>query len=255
MQKLIIAAALATISGASWAQTDDASSAVSAEHASSYNLAVVTDYRYRGISQTRFRPAVQGGFDYSHSPSGLYAGSWLSTIQWTRDAGGSGMLEWDLYAGRRGQLDAQGRYSYDFGVLRYLYPANALARVSGYANANTTELYAQLGAGPVYLKYSYAVTNLFGFVDSRHSGYLDAGANLELDGGYTLNLHAGRQQVQRNGAASYSDWKLGLTRDFGVLTGALAVIGTTASKTAYASPADGRYLGKTALQLTLSKVF
>jgi hypothetical protein len=40
-----------------------------------------------------------------------------------------------------------------------------------------------------------------------------------------------------------------------VVTGALAVIGTNASKTAYASPANGKFLGKTALQLTISKVF
>jgi hypothetical protein len=126
--------------------------------------------------------------------------------------------------------------------------------VNGYVNANTTELYAQLGTGPVYLKYSYAVTNLFGFVDSRHSGYLDAGANLELDGGYTrtcTRAPAGaaqrRRQLQRLEAGP--DARLRCA------DGALAVIGTTASKTAYASPADGRYLGKTALQLTLSKVF
>ena len=72
------------------------------DHTFTYNAALVSDYRYRGISQTRLQPALQGGADYTHDPSGLYAGTWLSTVKWTRDAGGGGDVEWDLYAGRRG---------------------------------------------------------------------------------------------------------------------------------------------------------
>ena len=30
-----------------------------------FNAGVVTDYRYRGISQTRLKPAVQAGIDYA----------------------------------------------------------------------------------------------------------------------------------------------------------------------------------------------
>ena len=182
-----------------------------------------------------------------------WAGTWLSTIKWTKDAGGSGDIEWDIYAGKRGQVTAD--VSYDVGVLTYVYPSNDLSHVSGLANANTTEVYGQLGYGPAYIKYSHSVTNLFGFVDSKNSGYLDLGANIEAGEGYTVNLHAGHQDVKHNGAASYSDWKIGATKDFGVVTGALAVIGTNADKTAYASPANGKFLGKTALQLTISKVF
>ena len=51
-----------------------------------------------------------------------------------------------------------------------------------------------------------------------------------------VNLHAGRQRVENNRATSYTDWKIGRTRDFGVVTGALAYIGTNADKLAYASP-------------------
>ena len=48
---------------------------------------------------------------------------------------------------------------------------------------------------------------------------------------------------------------MGVTRDFGVVTGALAVIGTNAGKSAYASPVNGKFMGKTALLLTVSKTF
>ena len=48
-----------------------------AEHSISYNVAVSSDYRYRGLSQTRLDPAVSGGADYTHNPTGFYAGTWL----------------------------------------------------------------------------------------------------------------------------------------------------------------------------------
>lgn len=219
----------------------------------SFNAAVTSDYRYRAISQTRLQPALQGGADFVHNASGVYAGVWASTIKWTGDAGGDGDVEIDLYAGQRGQL-ADG-LGYDFGVLRYAYPSNQLQKVQGFVNANTTEVYGQLSWGPALLKYSHAVTNLFGFVDSENSGYLDLAANLEARAGLIVNLHAGHQRIENNSAASYTDWKIGVTKDFGVLTGALAYIGSDARKSAYASPANGKFLGKSALVLTISKTF
>lgn len=247
MKQLIHAAAIAAACAAHGALAHDAKP----DSTISYNAAVTSDYRYRGISQTRLQPALQGGADYVNNKSGLYAGTWLSTSRWTKDAGGGGDIEWDLYAGKRGRLDQD--ISYDVGVLSYVYPANGLEDVAGFSNANTTELYGQLGYGPAYVKYSHAVTNLFGFVDSRHSGYTDLGANLDAGNGLTVNLHLGRQSVRHASPASYTDWKIGATQDFGVLSLALALIGTNANETAYASPANGKFLGRKALQLTLSK--
>ena len=226
---------------------------LSAGAQTSFNAAATSDYRYRGISQTRLQPALQAGVDYADQASGLYAGAWGSSIKWTGDAGGNGSVELDLYAGKRGEL--AGGVSYDAGVLTYVYPSNGLRRVAGFANADTTEVYGQLGYGAAYVKYSHAVTNLFGFIDSSNSGYLDVGANIDAGGGYTVNLHAGRQKVRNAGQASYSDWKIGASKDFGMLGGALAVVGTSAGKAAYASPANGKFLGRTALVLTVSKVF
>ncbi|MYN08451.1 TorF family putative porin [Pseudoduganella aquatica] len=251
MKKLLLAAAAAATLSATCAaaQAEDQKP----DNETSFNAAATSDYRYRGISQTRLKPALQGGVDYVNNPSGFYAGAWGSTIKWTRDAGGDGGVELDLYAGKRGQLGAD--VSYDAGVLAYVYPSNDLKHVAGFANADTTEIYGQLGYGPAYVKYSHSVTNLFGFVDSKNSGYLDVGANIDAGGGYTVNLHAGRQKVKNASQADYSDWKIGATKDFGVLTGALAVIGTNAGKSAYASPANGKFLGKSALVLTVSKAF
>lgn len=248
MKKLILAAAVMAAFAAT-AQAEDKKP----DNETSFNAAVTTDYRYRGISQTRLKPALQGGADYVNNPTGFYAGVWASTIKWTKDAGGDGDVEIDLYAGKRGQLSAD--VAYDVGVLTYVYPSNDLKNVAGFVNADTTEIYGQLAYGPAYVKYSHSVTNLFGFVDSKNSGYVDLGANIEAGEGYIVNLHAGHQEVKNNSAASYTDWKIGVTKDYGIATAALAVIGTNAGKTAYASPANGKFLGKTALVLTVSKVF
>lgn len=245
---LLITAALAALAG-----NNAHAEAASEGPELSLNAAVVSDYRYRAISQSRLQPALQGGLDVVDNQHGWYAGAWASTIKWTGDAGGAGELEADLYGGKRGQLTQA--LAYDVGLLGYLYPANQLDRVAGMVNANTAEAYAQLGYGPLSLKYSLALTNLFGFAGSRRSGYLELGASLDAGAALTVNLHAGHQQVRQNGLASYSDWKIGLSKDFGVATGALALLGSNASKTAYASPANGKFLGRTALQLSISKAF
>jgi uncharacterized protein (TIGR02001 family) len=242
MKKLMMSFALAGAFAGSTAHAQQA-----AEHAFSFNAAVVSDYRFRGVSQTRLKPALQGGADYTHSPSGVYAGTWLSTIKWINDVGGDSDVEVDLYGGKRGAISAD--VSYDVGVLAYVYPSNGLN-----PSANTTEVYGQIGYGPAYLKYSHAVTNLFGFADSKNSGYLDLGANIGLTDSLVLNLHVGRQKVRNNGDFSYTDWKVGVTNDFGVVAGSLAVIGINNKN--YVGPApDAKNLGKNALVLSVSKTF
>jgi uncharacterized protein (TIGR02001 family) len=258
MKTMIYTAAALTLFAGNPAKADEVSSPAKVEEAKpdnaiSFNAALTSDYRFRGISQSRLKPALQGGADYVNNPTGLYAGTWLSTIKWAKDAGGGGNTELDLYAGKRGEFAKD--FSYDIGVLSYVYSSNGLADVAGFANANTTEIYGQLGYGPGYIKYSHAVTNLFGSIDSKNSAYLDIGANIDAGDNLVINLHAGHQGVKNTSAASYTDWKAGVTKDFGVISVAGALIGTNASKTAYASPANGKFLGKSALVLTLSKTF
>jgi uncharacterized protein (TIGR02001 family) len=240
--KLAAAITLAFASlGASSARAEDAKP----DNEISYNAAVTTDYRYRGISQSRLKPALQGGADYVHNPSGFYAGTWLSTIHWVKDSGGDGNIEWDIYGGKRGEI-APG-ISYDVGGLYYLYPSNSLP-----TSANTFELYGQIGYGPGYIKYSHSLTNLFGFADSKQSGYLDATANVPIATNLLLNLHVGHQRVQHNSAFSYTDYKVGVTRDFGICSVALAAV--YADTKAYVSP-NGKNLARTGGVLTVSKTF
>ncbi|MBR7800622.1 TorF family putative porin [Undibacterium fentianense] len=252
MKKILICAAISSCVVSGFFANSAYAQEAKPEHEVSFNIGAVSDYRYRGISQSRLKPALQGGADYVNNKEGFYAGTWLSTIKWTKDAGGGGDVEVDLYAGKRGEIVPD--VSYDFGVLSYVYPSNGLSSVAGFANANTTEIYGQIGTGPVYAKYSHSVTNLFGFVDSKNSGYLDLGANLDMGEGYTLNLHYGRQTIKNNTSYSYNDWKLGVTKELVGVNFSLAVIGTSADEKLYYTPA-GKFTGKTSLVLSAVKAF
>ncbi|MGV3570496.1 MAG: TorF family putative porin [Ramlibacter sp.] len=215
--KLVALAASLLCSGVAFAQT--ATTAATPEYTLSFNVGAVTDYRYRGISQTRLRPALQGGADFSHN-SGFYLGTWASTIKWIKDAGGDSDVEVDFYGGYKFSASDVG---FDVGVLRYQYFGNDLN-----PSANTTEGYVAGTFGPATLKYSHAFTNLFGFANSKNSYYLDLSA--AFDTGYwglTVTPHVGYQKVKNNGGASYTDWSVTLGKDFGNgLSGTLAYVDT-----------------------------
>jgi uncharacterized protein (TIGR02001 family) len=213
----------------------------------SFNASIVSDYRYRGISQTRLKPAVQGGIDYA-APGGFYVGTWASTIKWIKDFGGDAEVEVDVYGGWKGEV-ASG-LTLDVGLLQYYYPSNKLN-----PSANTLELYGALSFGPVTAKYSHSTTNLFGVADSKGSGYFDVTANFDLGDGLTLTPHVGHQTVKHSSIASYTDYSLTLAKDFSGVVLSGAIVGTDADKSFYASPANGKFLGKTSFVIGLKKTF
>lgn len=215
----------------------------------SFNVGAVTDYRYRGISQSRLDPALQGGADWVQSADGgFYVGTWASTIKWIKDAGAEkGSVEVDLYGGYKGSI-VEG-VGYDVGLLQYWYPRNKLGDVAGFKNANTTEVYGALTYGPVTAKYSHALTNTFGNVDSKNSYYLDLSASFEITDGWMLVPHVGRQKIENSTNLSYTDYSLGLSKDFSGFVVSATFVGTNADKTAYYTPvSDGsKFTGKNAL--------
>jgi uncharacterized protein (TIGR02001 family) len=208
-----------------------------------FNVSLTSEYRYRGISQSRFKPALQGGYDYS-SPNGLYLGTWLSTIKGVQDAGGDARVEWDLYGGYKGALTSD--VGYDVGGLYYEYPRNGLN-----PSANTFEIYGALTYGVFTAKYSHSVTNLFGFASSKNSGYLDLSATFDAGDGWSVLPHVGHQAVAKFSKASYTDYSLIVGKDVskGVNLSA-GVYGTNANKSTYVAP-DGKFLGRTALVATI----
>ena len=212
------------VSGAAFAQTK----APEPDYTLSYNVGVVTDYRYRGISQSARKPALQGGIDWSHK-SGFYLGAWGSTIRWIKDssfpplATAKGPVELDLYGGYKGSINDT--FSYDVGGLQYWYVNNSYKNITG-TNANTFELYGAITAGPATLKYSHSLTDLFGTPNSKGSGYLDLSASFDVGGGVTVAPHIGHQKVKNWSDGSYTDYSLTVNKDFDGLVLSAGVVGT-----------------------------
>jgi uncharacterized protein (TIGR02001 family) len=228
----------------------------------SFNVSATTDYRYRGISQTRLRPALQGGADYAF-PNGFYVGTWGSTIQWIKDAGGDAQVEIDIYGGFKKEIAKD--LTVDVGLLQYWYPsAKTTAWDALYKDPNTTEIYGALSYNVFTFKLSYALTNLFGNYDfangksSKGSWYGDMSANFDIGQGITLTPHIGYQHVENIANASYGDYSLTVAKDFFGLTFSLAYVATDADKAFYVpGPAANstKFLGKSALVFAVKKTF
>ncbi len=237
----------------------DASVASGSSHTFTGNVTLASEYLYRGISQTNGKPAVQGGFDYAHA-SGFYVGVWGSNISWLSDgnAGVSAPLELDVYGGYKGSFG--GDYSYDVGVLAYNYPGTYPA---GFTDADTTEVYGAIGWKTLSLKYSHSVSShLFGFTTASGgktsgSGYLDLSVSHDLGNGWAVNAHVGHQKVKDRRDASYTDYKIGLTKDIGFGSLGLSYL-TTNAQGDVGQPyrnAFGRDLGDARLVLSFGKTF
>lgn len=246
LQRAVLAAALAC-------------AALPAAAATSGSVALTTDYLFRGVSQTNQKPAVQAGIEYAHD-SGFYVGAWGSNVSWLSDTvvvgdDISNSLELDAYLGYRGK--AGELFSYDVGVLTYYYPGSF---PSGFNSPNTTEVYLGGTLAPsetvsIGLKYSYAVTDLFGYADSDGSGYLDANLNWTFQPGWTLNLHGGKQWIESNKAFEYTDWKLGVTKSFDNGFSVAAAYSDTDAEKALYTNAHNNFLADSAFTLTVSKAF
>jgi uncharacterized protein (TIGR02001 family) len=237
-----------------------------AEHTVTSNVALVSNYLYRGISQTGAGAAIQGGFDYAHV-SGLYAGVWGSSISWLTDSPAvtgatSAQVELDTYFGYKGAVSD---VAYDVGFLRYNYPATYVATLpAGSAKADTNEIYGAATYSIVTAKVSYALGDLFGVSKAKGSTYFELNAAYPVaDTGVTVSGHYGVQTYKGASAdalkaaasdPTYSDYKLSVAKDFSGYALGLAYGGTNANKVQYTSGTN-KYLGKSTAVLSLSRSF
>ena len=223
------------------------------------SVALTSDYVFRGISQNNQEPALQAGLEYA-ADSGFYAGTWGSNVSWLSDLTAFGIpvsnsLELDVYGGYRGKFSD--KVAYDVGALYYWYPGDY---PSGFNSPDTGEVYAGVTFGPFAnttfsVKYSYSLTDLFGYTDSDGSGYLDGNVNWEFVPSWTLNVHGGKQWVENNEVAEYADWKVGVTKGFANgFSAALAYSDTDADEPFYTNAYDN-FLGEDTVLLTVTKTF
>lgn len=244
--------------------------AADSPHTLTGNVGLYSQYIFRGLTQTNKEPALQGGFDYSHS-SGFYAGTWMSNVSWLRDFGtytAGGSLEMDFYGGFKGTIT--GDLGYDVGILQYYYPGDVAV---GSFKADTLELYGALTWKWLSAKYSHSINKkTFGVNDSEGTYYFDLSANFPVTDKLTLSAHYGIQKFKGTSnacgantsndlCASYDDWKVGasyaLPQGFtigGFFTGTDM---TAAQKAFYTTPAGAgsRLLGKDTFTAFISKSF
>ena len=215
---------------------------------------LVSDYVFRGVSQTNQDPAVQAGIEWA-ADSGFYVGSWGSNISWlsdlsTDDFDISSSVELDFYAGYRGQFSDAVKF--DASVLYYWYPGDF---PSDFNSADTVELAFGITWSLLTAKVYYAPTDLFGYADSDGSVYVDLALNWEFVPTWTLNAHVGRQWIENNGDYDYTDWKLGVTKGFANgFSVALAYVDTNADEDLYTNP-RGNFIADATAVLTLGKAW
>jgi uncharacterized protein (TIGR02001 family) len=194
------------------------------------NMSIVSDYRFRGISQTYLGPAIQGGIDYAHA-SGLYLGNWNSSVTENVFLGGSG-IEMDFYGGWKKTL---GDVGLDIGTIYYHYPRAEFQSAAGDAKFDNWELY--VGASWKWLsgKFYYSLTDYFGLASEQSAGgywanrdtgaslgstegsdgswYLDLNATIPVTKELSVIAHYGMLEVNNYSELDYKDWKLGVTYD------------------------------------------
>ena len=254
-QKFVLASLLAT---GSVTAVQAADPAPEPESTLSFNLGVVSEYRYRGIAQSAKNPALQGGFDYADK-SGAYIGTWASSITWIKDSdpkgAAKGPIEIDIYGGYKGALSDD--VAYDVGVLQYWYSGNNLSTVKGFVDANTFEVYGALSMGAFTAKLSNSTGNLFGYVNSKNSRYLDVSYTLDLGDGLTIVPHVGNQYVANN-AGSYTDYAIAVNKDMEGTVLSATLLGTDykTRNGSYFLPGSGtKELSGSALVLGVKKNF
>lgn len=165
------------------------------------NVAITTDYVWRGVSQTNENPAFQLGYDIASDM--FYVGTWASNV----DFGGDEQFEWDIYAGVKPTL---GPVTFDFGVLGYLYPQDSNLNTWEVKAAGTVAAESGLAA-TVSLFYSPEVGN-----DGPSSLYSELAVSAPIPGAtigpFSLSVGASvGNYAFDNPGVDYTNWKVGIT--------------------------------------------
>ncbi len=167
-----------------------------------------TNYLFRGISQTRQRPALQGTLDVQHDDTGLYIGAFVSNVSFL---GTNATAEIDALFGYRREILG---ISFDLGAVYYAYPGSD---THGLAVLDYWEgvLKASKEIGDFKLMGTVALSpNAFG--RSGTGIYVEGGVDIKLPFDFVGNLRIGHWDLQKNlrfGTPDYTWGSVGVTRE------------------------------------------
>ena len=170
----------------------------------SANLTATSNYMWRGVTQTDDQAAVQGGLDYE-SDIGLYAGTWLSNVNFGGDRG----YEIDLYGGYGGEFKG---FNYDVGLIYYAFPSMTKAQAP-----NFLEIFLAGGYGPFSAGFYYTVDKQE--TDKDKDFYIPARLDFDLDvfSGIGVGVFGGYYDFDDPDAEDYGHYGADLSKgtDYG----------------------------------------
>ncbi|GLR48726.1 TorF family putative porin [Sphingomonas astaxanthinifaciens] len=181
---------------------------------------LVSQYRFRGISLSDEKPAIQGTINLTHA-SGAYAGAWASSLDGFGELGGSN-LELDLYGGYKLPV---GKATLDAGVLYYAYPGSkggTFEFFEPYANVS-------LPVGPATAKFGAAIAPSQKAIGGKGNVYLFNDNSLPIAGTpVSLTSHVGwsKGDTTLTPGGHYLDWSLGAAASWRNLNASLAWVDT-----------------------------
>lgn len=234
------ALALAAVSAPAFAQDETPAVTISG------GATLVSDYRFRGISQTDKSFAVQGSMTLTHS-SGLYASVWGSSID--EYVAAASDQEIDLIVGYKKSFGAT---TVDVGVLYYFYPGSQDV-IPGY-NSDFFEPYVAVSQafGPVTAKVSAAYApkqKALAFVHAKDDnlyGALDLSGSIP-DTGVSLSAHLGHNFSDDSflsAGKDYTDWSVGASYAWKNLTFGVSYVDTNFAKNFFVNPISGKDVAK-----------
>lgn len=253
MKKTLLAVALASSLTSFGAVAAD--KAPEPSYTLSGNIGLVSDYRFRGVSQSQKKPALQAGLDLVLA-NGLSFGTWTSNVSQWANLGGS--QEVDLYGAYSKEIAG---VSLSIGGIQYWYPRNIAA-----PSNNTFEYFLSAAYGPVSYKVSQGNGDWFG-VEADGATYHELAASLGslgLSEKYSFSIHIGKQTVKEAGSRIADD--VGFT-DYSAKVGYAISddlsLSVTASRVKYSNKSngetqysfDGKKLGGSAVVASITKTF
>lgn len=207
---LALALALFALPMAAYAQDEGDTGDVAEEESNfSWNMAVTSDYVFRGVSQTDRKPAFQAGVDYSFGGSGWYVGMWGSNVDF---GDGTPDVEVDAYIGWN--ADVTDNTNFDVQLVRYSYFGED---EDTFGHIDYNEL-----IGVVTWNEAYSLTGAYtnDYANTGESSwYVSLGGEWEVSDAFTFSASVGRTEFEDSDG--YSDWSLGVSRQFGPVNAAL----------------------------------
>lgn len=185
------------------------------------NVAMTSNYMWRGVSLSDNLPAVQGGLTYTFLKTGIYLNLWGSNVKFPDINGNSATVEFDTVAGIANEVGEH--FSYDISVARYNYP--------GARGVNYNELLTRWAFYILTAELDYSA-NVF---NTHSSGtYYNLGFNYDIPSKYIFNVSdvaikggVGHFSLPRSaGLSSYNDYLLQIGKTWGMYNLALLWTGT-----------------------------